>query len=399
MTREEAINEIKSWDFLKGKEIEAIHTLIPELRESEDERIRKELVDYFASYKIGNVTTKLNGVRIDDILNYLEKQKEPPFVKDVMLGYPGLYFYDGERMHFQGSPAMEEKQKEPHYTKRNALFDECVKNCDPKTVEEVNKRVDDIMNMSELSAFEQALTNFIGSWEDDEERWPSKFVKKHGKHILDMAREELQKEQKPIVMHTPRYAPPEQKPTEWNNEDDVYLNIIVEDLKELYKKRKAAPDSILGKSQMDNISWFKSLPERFDLRPKQKWSEEDESKLNHILEIVHIASGSEVSVDEKEELESFLKSLRPQQKDDKCISPKEGDIVVNEYGEISVFESWGHHPDGGSFNDKSYFFAKCTLEGDYYVDYDCHPDSVGLRYATPEEIRKIVPYLLKSLRP
>ena len=45
-----------------------------------------------------------------------------------------------------------------------------------------------------------------------------------------------------------------------------------------------------------------------------EWSEEDENKLNHILEIVHIASGREVSVDEKEELESFLKSLRPQPK-------------------------------------------------------------------------------------
>ena len=42
----------------------------------EDESIRKFLVDYFTSYKIGNVATKLNGVRIDDILNYLEKQKE-----------------------------------------------------------------------------------------------------------------------------------------------------------------------------------------------------------------------------------------------------------------------------------------------------------------------------------
>jgi hypothetical protein len=44
MTKEEAINEIKSWDFLEGKEIEAIQTLIPELRESEDERTRKELL-------------------------------------------------------------------------------------------------------------------------------------------------------------------------------------------------------------------------------------------------------------------------------------------------------------------------------------------------------------------
>ena len=45
-----------------------------------------------------------------------------------------------------------------------------------------------------------------------------------------------------------------------------------------------------------------------------EWSEEDKNKLNHILEIVHIASGREVGIDEKEELESFLKSLRPQPK-------------------------------------------------------------------------------------
>lgn len=50
--------------------------IFPELRESEDEKIRKFLIDYFTSYKIGNVATKLNGYRIDDILNYLEKQKE-----------------------------------------------------------------------------------------------------------------------------------------------------------------------------------------------------------------------------------------------------------------------------------------------------------------------------------
>ena len=106
-----------------------------------------------------------------------------------------MHLSDLERLETEG----DEKQKEPHYTKRNALFDKCVENCDPKTVEEVNKRVDDIINMPELSAFEQALTNLIGDWEDDEEKWPSKFVKKRGKHILDTAREELQKEQKPAL--------------------------------------------------------------------------------------------------------------------------------------------------------------------------------------------------------
>ena len=71
MTREEAIKEIKSWDFLEGKEIEAIHTLIPELAESDDERIRKEMVDYFSQYKEDGI----RGVDITPWIAYLEKQK------------------------------------------------------------------------------------------------------------------------------------------------------------------------------------------------------------------------------------------------------------------------------------------------------------------------------------
>lgn len=73
MTREEAINEIKSWDFLEGKEIEAIQTLIPELAESEDERIRKELKEAFEAYDIESMW---NGIPIRSIFAWLEKQKE-----------------------------------------------------------------------------------------------------------------------------------------------------------------------------------------------------------------------------------------------------------------------------------------------------------------------------------
>lgn len=74
MTREEAINEIKSWDFLEGKEIEAIHTLIPELRESEDERIRMKLCEFISD----TVGDEFDGYDIskDAALAYLEKQKE-----------------------------------------------------------------------------------------------------------------------------------------------------------------------------------------------------------------------------------------------------------------------------------------------------------------------------------
>jgi hypothetical protein len=127
-----------------------------------------------------------------------------------------------------------------------------------------------------------------------------------------------------------------------------------------------------------------------------EWSEDDKKMLLSIINAFR--NGTVSTIGQKQWLKSLPErfNLQPMQKDNKCISPKEGDIVVNKYGEISVFENWGHHPDGGSFNDDSYFFAKCTLAGDYYDDFDCHPESEGLRYATPEEIRKIVPYLLKE---
>lgn len=76
MTREEAINEIKSWDFLEGKEIEAIHTLIPELKESEDERTRKAALEgiEYLERKLG--WDFIGDTDILDVKEYLEKQKE-----------------------------------------------------------------------------------------------------------------------------------------------------------------------------------------------------------------------------------------------------------------------------------------------------------------------------------
>ena len=83
MTKEEAINEIKSWDFLEGKEIEAIHTLVPELAEDEDERVRKSLIEFLTIIKgiseNGRTTwtvRKGDAEMCKSSIAYLEKQKE-----------------------------------------------------------------------------------------------------------------------------------------------------------------------------------------------------------------------------------------------------------------------------------------------------------------------------------
>ena len=74
MTREEAINEIKSWDFLDEKEIEAIQTLIPELEENEDEKIIMTINNILPFIHDEAYTN--NGTTKKDVLNWLEKQKE-----------------------------------------------------------------------------------------------------------------------------------------------------------------------------------------------------------------------------------------------------------------------------------------------------------------------------------
>lgn len=75
MTKEEAIEIVK--EFINGTclhlvDQEALETLIPELRESEDERIRKEMIEFLNQYKEDG----LRGVDITPWISYLEKQKE-----------------------------------------------------------------------------------------------------------------------------------------------------------------------------------------------------------------------------------------------------------------------------------------------------------------------------------
>ena len=48
---------------------------------------------------------------------------------------------------------------------------------------------------------------------------------------------------------------------------------------------------------------------------------------------------------------------------------KDGDVVVDKSdGTIGIFQSIGHHPDGGSCNDPSYCFLHCRYDDGYFFD-------------------------------
>ena len=76
MTKEEAIRRIKSWN-LDSDDMEVLSVVIPELAESEGERIRKFLIDYFGIIKSTLSDDGIwKGFQIEEILAFLEKQKE-----------------------------------------------------------------------------------------------------------------------------------------------------------------------------------------------------------------------------------------------------------------------------------------------------------------------------------
>lgn len=79
MTREEAINEIKSWAIPSKKGREVLETLIPELRESKDEKIRLFLIKKFSD--LGEIWPEYSS---KTIISWLEKQKVQKPIEDVV---------------------------------------------------------------------------------------------------------------------------------------------------------------------------------------------------------------------------------------------------------------------------------------------------------------------------
>ena len=97
MTKEEAIEVYHG--LINTKIKEAFEFFAPELAGSEDERIRRTLVEYFGP-KVQ--LDFVGGVPIQRIRDWLEKQKEPVVDKE------GMYYYLGGKFIYCGCPATEE---------------------------------------------------------------------------------------------------------------------------------------------------------------------------------------------------------------------------------------------------------------------------------------------------
>ena len=289
------LNTAKQWikDGCSDKEKICLECVFPELRESEDERIRKELIE-FIQWSVDRHFMREDfhqAKRPSEWIAYLEKQKDSN----------DMAFHEGYTLGFDDGVKSVE-QKEPRYTKRNALFDKCVENCDPKVMKEVSDKVDEMLGKEQKPADEQfppleGLDKIKAKYYDDgfkngfdagvasvkPAEWSEKRKKELGDYLLNMMK----------LVNTGA-----EKLRYTNDELEKYVEKCVQDIIDLCPIYQ---------------------------QPKQEWSEEDDKMLRQVLRCLDPT----LLRAKREEIELWLKSLRPSWK------PSEGQMsmllaVINE---------------------------------------------------------------------
>jgi len=228
--------------------------VFPELKESEDEKIRKEIIEYFEHYSGGDNVS----IKFPKWIAYLKKQKD-------------------------ASKAIEAVEKIDKY------------------IDEHLANAHDMKDSNPDKKYYRGLDDALG---------------KMSGILQDVYSGEKQKEQKPIVTHGETYhvdtlgtqqviaGKMPQKSTEWSKEDERILKGIIGLIDH---------DQHYGVSNNEMISWLKSLrPQQ-----KVEWCDEDADMLNCCISSIEEAKENRYAYKETDGDTSYdreidwLKSLRP----------------------------------------------------------------------------------------
>ncbi len=298
MTREEAIKILKARPY-SGEVLEALETLVPEYNESEDEKIRKTLLDYFSC--TGDDKLMLNGVYIKDIIAYLEKMKEKEEGHDEIPVESTIEYRIGKKDGFiEGL----EQGKKQFYWK--------------PTEEDIRLFNKAVTTNTSLSPQERAQLDIVrmkfkhcpyikqkSEWSEDDKKTIDEICNVIVANSKDgyLGRYSACE----LVGKLKSLCP--QPKQEWSKEDEKMLLSIINAFRD-------GAVSTIGQEQ-----WLKSLPERFNLQPKQEWSKKDEKMLAVISYKISQHQGNDdrslFTPDEAEficEMEDKFKSLLENEK-------------------------------------------------------------------------------------
>ena len=286
----EALERAKS--FKTPELCDVAEYIFPELRESEDERIRKEIIEHCRNTRC---VTEERVERIAKWIAWLEKQGSEPNwchhkvdLSNCSEEYRKAYYDGWNNCNMQHSQCKSDS---------NDVI-KCLIN-GMKFYYEGNEEATwgtDKWSMPVkhiIEVLEQILANSAKTWKDEQKPADSycqencKGFQETGKCFADGdCKAKREAEQK----------------SAWNEEDDYNLQCCIA------KVQNDIDNGRIGRNR-ELLTWLKSLKERVLPQPKQEWSEEDEKYINDL--IAYFAADMSLKHTE-EDIVNWLKSLRPQ---------------------------------------------------------------------------------------
>ena len=279
---DDAIERVKRLVASKEIDVADMEFIFPELRESEDERIRKKLIGIFTNQSLCDVY----NLKSEDVLAYLEKQKEQKpieFKNDEL-----VEIIKGE---FEGFRRLL-KKKGIDYEPQRSYWEGFARLFDSSAREYVKEQKEQKPVENNVIIPQFHIGDYIKPKAYNEEHL-IKDINKNG-YVLD------------IDMIIPFkdedvWQLAEHKPAEWSEEDKNIFNLALDLI-----KHSDDCDGILDKELA--VKWFAELPSRFIPQPKQEWNTHDKAAVNCIVRCLDGQFVSEAA--RKQCLEWFNKHRR-----------------------------------------------------------------------------------------
>lgn len=289
--------------------ITAIELALPELADSEDERIRKYLIEELKALKsVGELKFSIPAPTKEECIVYLEKQKVTAAIPDELVECYKNLCERGNRGVASLINAIngvnEQKEQKPLKVGKNAYFDP---NTDMWFIKKEQKPVD----VEYIGGIREELLGIEDNAKNIDGLTESQWVAIRAAHRL--LGEYLEQEQKPVD----RFEEAREKyQVEWGEEDNIGWD---EAFACVTRAEKAAKNEEELQNAVTAEKWLKEIKFKYYVHPvKQEWSEEDEDILNCCISSIEEAKENRYAYKETDGDTSYdreiawLKSLRPQ---------------------------------------------------------------------------------------
>lgn len=275
--RKEDLEAAKGWLAIANKDnntmaIQILENLFPELKEPEDERIRKELYRYFRDLQLSSDREFSPSISIDEILAWLEKQKPIELDKDAEIRFRSIL-----NLIDNGCPI--EKSYIDFIKSVYTMLMEAQqqKNFDEKDLFEKQgeqKNVEQDTEINDLWVYIREWNDKFGRLPKDEDELAAciDYVMKRQKPADDYCQKNCKGYRDTVGRcfadgECEAKKKAEQKPT-WSEEDERHRKRIVERLEDI---RKSKEDNIdVASVILSEINWLKSL------KPQNRWKPSEE---------------------------------------------------------------------------------------------------------------------------